>query len=172
MIFCPSCVTNQTGPTFSVISMRPSGRNASRHGKVKVVTVVIVKGRLVSGFCSPALNWAQAAADARISSNAAFANFIVVSPCFSSARSYAIPIAVANRNEVGQFEFWRRSRPSPLDKTARKKWRITCSFERMTRKKRNWLIGIGLSAGVGIAALFVAAYMLANRFEPYIRQQA
>ena len=73
---------------------------------------------------------------------------------------------------MGQFEFWRRSRPSPLDKTARKKWRTTCSFERMTRKKRNWLIGIGLSAGVGIAALFVAAYMLANRFEPYIRQQA
>ncbi len=42
----------------------------------------------------------------------------------------------------------------------------------MNHRKRNWLIGIGLFAGAGIAALFVAANMLANRFEPYIRQQA
>jgi hypothetical protein len=46
----------------------------------------MLKGRLASGFCSPALTWAQAAVDASVSSNAAFANFIViVSPCFSSA---------------------------------------------------------------------------------------
>ncbi len=55
MVFCPCWVTSQTGPTFSVISMRPSGRKASRHGKVKVVTVVMLKGTLASGFCSPAL---------------------------------------------------------------------------------------------------------------------
>jgi len=42
----------------------------------------------------------------------------------------------------------------------------------VTQRKRNWLIGIGLFAGVGIAGLFVAAHILANRFEPYIRQQA
>src|SRR5262245_57694388 len=60
--------------------MRPSGRKARRQGRVKVVTVVIVKGRLVSDFCSPALTWAQAAADARVSSNVAFANCIVISP--------------------------------------------------------------------------------------------
>src|SRR5262249_44316571 len=79
-IFCPIWVTRQTGPTFSVTSMRPSGRKARRQGRVKVVTVVIVKGRLVSDFCSPALTWAQAAADARVSSNIAFANCIVISP--------------------------------------------------------------------------------------------
>src|SRR5262252_686159 len=63
--------------------MRPSGRKARRQGSVKVVTVVIVKGTLASGFCSPALTWAQAAADAKVSSNTAFANFIIISPCFS-----------------------------------------------------------------------------------------
>jgi len=42
----------------------------------------------------------------------------------------------------------------------------------VTRRKRNWLIGIGLFAAVGITALFVAAYVLAQRSEPYIRQQA
>jgi len=40
----------------------------------------MVKGMLASGFCSPALTWAQAATDAREKSNAAFANFIVISP--------------------------------------------------------------------------------------------
>ena len=54
MVFCPCWVTSQTGPTFSVTSMRPSGRKASRQGKVKVATVVMLKGRLASGFCSPA----------------------------------------------------------------------------------------------------------------------
>jgi hypothetical protein len=52
-----------------------------------------VKGMLASGFCSPILTWAQAAIDARVKSNVAFANFIVIllfSPCFSSARPYAI----------------------------------------------------------------------------------
>ena len=63
-IFSPCWDTSQTGPTFSVISMRPSGRKASRQGSLKVATVVMVKGRLASGFCSPALTWAQAATDA------------------------------------------------------------------------------------------------------------
>jgi hypothetical protein len=46
------------------------------------------------------------------------------------------------------------------------------SSSAVTHRKRNWQIGIVLFAGVGIAVLFVAAYMLAYRFEPYIRQQA
>src|SRR6516225_8732484 len=68
------------GPTFSVTSMRPSGRKASRQGSSKLLTVVMVKGRLASGFSSPILTWDQAATDARVKSNAAFANFIVISP--------------------------------------------------------------------------------------------
>ena len=92
-IFCPCGDTSQTGPTFSVISMRPSGRKASRHGSSKVLTVVMVKGRLASGFCSPTLTWARIAAAARVTSNAAFANFIVISPyltpCVSNSRPRA-----------------------------------------------------------------------------------
>ena len=84
-IFCPSFETSQIGPTFSVISMRPSGRKAIRQGSSKVLTVVMVKGTLASGFCSPALTWPQAAADARVKSNAAFANFIVIFSCASRA---------------------------------------------------------------------------------------
>ena len=70
------------GPIFSVTNMRPSGRKAIRQGSPKVATVVILKGRVASGFCSPTLTWAQAAADAKVRSSAAFANFIVISPCF------------------------------------------------------------------------------------------
>src|SRR5256885_16849025 len=82
MVFCPSWVTSHTGPIFSVISMGPAGRKASRHGRVKVVTAVMLKGMLASGFCSPALLCAQTAADTKISSNAVFAKFIfiVISP--------------------------------------------------------------------------------------------
>src|SRR5262245_27504306 len=58
--------------------MRPSGRKASRHGRLKVVTVVIVKGRLGSGFCSPTFTCAQAAADASMKSKP-LANFIFIS---------------------------------------------------------------------------------------------
>jgi hypothetical protein len=46
-----------------------------------VVVVVILKGTVASGFCSPAFTWAQAAIDARGRSNTALANFIVISPC-------------------------------------------------------------------------------------------
>jgi hypothetical protein len=60
----------------------PSGRKASRHGSLKVAIVVMVKGRVASGFCSPTLTCAQAAPAAPMTSNAAFANFIVISPCF------------------------------------------------------------------------------------------
>src|SRR5580658_8830956 len=63
--------------------MRPSGRKASRQGSSKLATVVMVKGWLASGFCSPALTCAQTAACVRVSSNAAFDNFIFISPCFS-----------------------------------------------------------------------------------------
>src|SRR5215471_3386968 len=64
------------GPGFSVISMRPSGRKASRQGSLKVATVFRVKGRPASGFCSPILTCAHAAPDATVKSNAAFANFV------------------------------------------------------------------------------------------------
>src|SRR3954453_22537443 len=66
--------------------MRPSGRKAIRQGSSKVATVVIVKGRLATGFCSPALTWAQAARGVKARSQAAFANFIVVSPYFQYRR--------------------------------------------------------------------------------------
>src|SRR5262249_32903440 len=62
---------------LDVGEMRPSGRNASRHGSLKVITVVMVNGTLASGFCSPILKCAQGAADAAVRSNTAFANFIV-----------------------------------------------------------------------------------------------
>ena len=60
--------------------MRPSGRKAIRQGSPKVAVVVMLKGTVASGFVSPALTWAQAAADARVRSNIPFANFIVISP--------------------------------------------------------------------------------------------
>src|SRR5215471_5127403 len=56
--------------------MRPSGKKASRQGSSKLATVVIVKGTLCSGFCSPILTCAHTPTDARVKSNAAFCNFI------------------------------------------------------------------------------------------------
>src|ERR1700685_1732615 len=67
--------------------MGPSGRKASRQGSLRVATVVMVKGRLASGFCSPTLTWARAATDARVKNNAVFANFIGVSPRLSSEQA-------------------------------------------------------------------------------------
>jgi len=50
---------------------------------------------------------------------------------------------------------------------------MTCQkhMQTMTRK-RKWLIGIAVATMLGIVALFVAASILARRFEPYIREQA
>ena len=42
----------------------------------------------------------------------------------------------------------------------------------MRRKKKLWLAGIGLFAGVAVLAGFLALRMLSRRVEPYIRQQA
>jgi hypothetical protein len=53
-----------------------------RLGSSKVAVVVILKGTVGSGFCSPTLTWAQAAPDATVKSNAAFVNFIKISPLF------------------------------------------------------------------------------------------
>ncbi len=39
-------------------------------------------------------------------------------------------------------------------------------------RKRKWLIGIAVATMLGIVALFVAASILARRFEPYVREQA
>src|SRR5262245_54485495 len=76
-VFSPVCVTSHTGPTFSVMSMRPSGRNAMRQGSLNDATWVMVNGKLGSGFCSPALTWARAVADTRVRSSAAFANVFI-----------------------------------------------------------------------------------------------
>ena len=35
-----------------------------RQGRLNVATLVMVNGRLASGFCSPALTWAEAATEA------------------------------------------------------------------------------------------------------------
>jgi len=45
----------------------------------------------------------------------------------------------------------------------------------MTKRKRNWLIAIGLMIGVvvvGVTVLVVSAHRLAQRIDPYIREQA
>jgi hypothetical protein len=75
-IFSPCADTSQMGPIFSVTNMRPSGRKAIRQGNSKVATVVILKGWVASGFCSPMLTWAQAVA-AQVRSSAVLANFIL-----------------------------------------------------------------------------------------------
>src|SRR4051812_20886894 len=82
-IFCPCGDNSHTGPTFSVTSILPSGRKAIRQGSSKVVTGVIVKGRLVSDFCSPLFTWAPTIADASMKRTAVFATLIVISPCLS-----------------------------------------------------------------------------------------
>src|SRR5262245_12434071 len=77
-IFSPSGETSQTGPIFSVTSIRPSGKKAIRQGSPKVAGVVILKGRVASGFCSPTLTWVQPATGARVRNSAALASFIIV----------------------------------------------------------------------------------------------
>jgi hypothetical protein len=42
----------------------------------------------------------------------------------------------------------------------------------VTRRKKKWLIASGIVTVVALVALSVAGYVLANRFEPYIRVQA
>jgi hypothetical protein len=42
----------------------------------------------------------------------------------------------------------------------------------MTRRRKRWLIGIALFALAAVVALFVAAAVLAKRFEPMVRDQA
>src|SRR5215475_9109624 len=59
-VFAPCWVTSQRPPTFSVMSIRPSGRKAIFQGRFNVVTWVMVKGRFGSDFCSPALTCADA----------------------------------------------------------------------------------------------------------------
>src|SRR5690348_9455764 len=69
------------GPIFSVTNMRPSGRKAIRQGSSNVAVVVILKGSVASGFCSPTLTWAQAVA-VRVRSNAALVDFIMIPRLF------------------------------------------------------------------------------------------
>ena len=42
----------------------------------------------------------------------------------------------------------------------------------MTRRRKKWLIAIGVITVTALIALSVAGYVLANRFEPYVREQA
>ena len=70
-VFAPCGVTSQTGPGFSVMSMRPSGRNAMRQGRLNVATFVIVNGRLGSAFCRPALTCARASGATSVRNRAA-----------------------------------------------------------------------------------------------------
>src|SRR5581483_1785932 len=57
--------------------MRPSGRNAMRHGRSKLATCVIVKGRFGSGLCSPALTCAWLALENRAATKIASDDFIM-----------------------------------------------------------------------------------------------
>jgi hypothetical protein len=66
-------------PTFSVISMRPSGRKAIRQGRLRVATWTMLKGRLGSGFCSPALICASAWVAARARNSPAISNCFISS---------------------------------------------------------------------------------------------
>src|SRR5262249_2224323 len=94
-IFWPSRPTSQTGPIFSVTSILPSGRKARRQGSSKVATVVMLKGPLASGFCSPALTWPHTAAEARGGNHSDFATFIIIFfPRFLSARNFTDPGAL------------------------------------------------------------------------------
>src|SRR5215475_3102831 len=82
----PCGVTSQMGPTFSVTSMRPSGRKAMRQGRLKVATDVMLNGTLASGFWSPAFTWAATGAyappDNNATSRAVFA-ILVIGPSFA-----------------------------------------------------------------------------------------
>jgi hypothetical protein len=42
----------------------------------------------------------------------------------------------------------------------------------VTSRKKKWLIGIGISAGIALLMLFIAGRAMARRFDPYIREQA
>src|SRR6516164_7829794 len=64
------------GPTFSVITIRPSGRNPSRHGRLKVATLVMTNGKLASGVWAPRLVWAEAPDAVKAANTAVFASFI------------------------------------------------------------------------------------------------
>src|SRR4029453_12424277 len=94
-VFSPCWVTSQTGPTFSVTSMRPSGRNARRQPSLNSATLVIGNGRSGSGFNSPALICAPAVVDTRVSSSPVSSVFIrnLFSHCSgtTSLRRYARP---------------------------------------------------------------------------------
>src|SRR6188474_764198 len=42
----------------------------------------------------------------------------------------------------------------------------------MTRRKKKWLIGLGVAGGITLIAMFFVGRAMAKRFEPYIREQA
>src|SRR2546423_670628 len=73
------------GPIFSVTSMRPSGRKAMRQGSSKVATVVIVNGRVASGFFPPTLTWPEAITDTMVKRTAVLGKFIDLCSSINSA---------------------------------------------------------------------------------------
>ena len=80
-VLAPCWVTSQIGPTFSVTSMRPSGRKAIRQGRLKLATWAMAKGVEASGAWVPILTWAWAALAASTADAAQMANFIFVLAC-------------------------------------------------------------------------------------------
>src|SRR6185437_5708198 len=72
-------------------SMRPSGRNAMRQGRSKLATFVMLKGRLGSDFCSPALVCACAAFVSSATRRTAMASFVIRTfPCVRVIRTIVI----------------------------------------------------------------------------------
>src|SRR3954463_8895661 len=111
-VFSPCWVTSQTGPTFSVTSMRPSGRNATRHGRLNVATCVMVNGTLGSGFRSPALICASARVETRASSSAV-GNFVIDFRLrFRPDRAYAIYRSCASVGASGASGEVKMERPA------------------------------------------------------------
>src|SRR5678815_1309726 len=88
-VFTPCCVTSHTGPTFSVMSMRPSGRNAIRHGRLNSATLVIVNGWSSSGGWVPAFTCARASADRSIRDTAAVTHAFMEAPSTGVLKTHA-----------------------------------------------------------------------------------
>ena len=87
-VFSPCWVMSQTGPTFSVTSMRPSGRNAMRQGNLRsATTLVTVNGRFGSDGCVPALTWAPAAAGTSVKSSSSIEKRLHVSPSLQNIQT-------------------------------------------------------------------------------------
>src|SRR5262245_57098835 len=94
------------------MSMRPSGRNAIRQGRLNVVTCVIVNGWFGSSLCSPALTCAPAADGTSVRSSAALISVLM---CLVSFTDQVRVQRIRERaNHILFFEELGQSRPSRL----------------------------------------------------------